>query len=168
MIMGNDTVPVAAQSVRHVSDGGRNRMAGFTLIELMIVVAVIAILAAIAYPSYQEHVRKSRRAQAQADLVEYAQVAERYHSVNNTYTAWVPPNNQSPRTGTAHYTIGATVAAGSFSITATPQGAQANDRCGVLATDNVGRKWHSTGTNDECAFGGTGSPPAQPAEPEDP
>ncbi|MDW7601742.1 prepilin-type N-terminal cleavage/methylation domain-containing protein, partial [Stenotrophomonas maltophilia] len=54
---------------------------GFTLIELMIVVAVVAILAAIAYPSYSEHVRKSRRAQAKADLVEYAQLAERFHTV---------------------------------------------------------------------------------------
>ena len=62
--------------------GGLSRMAakrapGFTLIELMIVVAVVAILVAIAYPSYQEQIRKSRRAQAKADLVEYAGLAER-------------------------------------------------------------------------------------------
>ena len=54
---------------------------GFTLIELMIVVAVVAILATIAMPSYQEHVRKSRRAQAKADLVELAQQLERHHTV---------------------------------------------------------------------------------------
>jgi len=40
----------------------RNAEKGFTLIELMIVVAVIAVLAAIAYPSYQEYVIRSRRA----------------------------------------------------------------------------------------------------------
>ena len=50
---------------------------GFTLIELMIVVAIVAILAAIAYPSYREHVVKSRRATAQSCLLEMAQFEAR-------------------------------------------------------------------------------------------
>ena len=58
---------------------------GFTLIELMIVVAVVAILAAVAYPAYRDSVLKGRRAQARAALMELIQQQERYMTQNNTY-----------------------------------------------------------------------------------
>lgn len=60
---------------------------GFTLIELMIVVAIIGILAAIALPSYQQSVIKSRRVAAQTTLMDMATREERYYSANNKYTA---------------------------------------------------------------------------------
>ncbi|MET0718666.1 MAG: type IV pilin protein, partial [Pseudoxanthomonas sp.] len=72
-------------------------MRGFTLIELMIVVAVVAILAAVSYPSFQDQIRKSRRAQAKADLVEYAAAAERFHTSNNSYVGFTLPFTVSPR-----------------------------------------------------------------------
>lgn len=65
----------------------RQRTRGFTLIELMIVVAIISILGAIAYPSYQEYVRKSRRAEGRTALIELLQQQERYMTQNNTYLA---------------------------------------------------------------------------------
>lgn len=137
--------------------------AGFTLIELMVVVAVVAILAAIALPSYQEQVRKSRRGQAQADLVELAQRAERFHTVNSTYAGFwdaVPAAHKaSPRDGgTAFYTHAiSNVSAGTFTLTATPVSgtAQAQDRCGALTINQAGRKTHSKGTDAECRFGST-------------
>ncbi|MGL6159456.1 type IV pilin protein [Microbulbifer sp.] len=58
---------------------------GFTLIELMIVVAILGILAGIAWPSYQEHVRTTRRADAQGALMGLAQAMERHYTENGSY-----------------------------------------------------------------------------------
>ena len=77
------------------------RNQGFTLVELMIVVAIVAILAAIAYPSYKEYVRKSRRADAKAVLVEAAQFMERVYTEDFSYaSAELPPSlKKSPKDG---------------------------------------------------------------------
>lgn len=145
----------ALHPIVRTRESGMKSTHGFTLIELMIVVAVVAILAAIAYPSYQEQVRKSRRAQAKADLIEYAQAAERYFTVNNTYVDFELPTDKSPREGTAsHYGLtpaGKFDTADTFTITATPQGGQTADRCGNLTITNTGRKG-KTGSADlsEC------------------
>lgn len=139
---------------------GGGKAGGFTLIELMIVVAVVAVLAAIALPSYQDSVRKSRRAQAKADLVELAQRAERFHTVQNTYVGFwatvptMPVNEQvSPRTGgTVAYAITEAEAVNTFTLTATPQGDQVNDtRCGTLSLNQTNTKTESgTGSLSDC------------------
>ena len=133
---------------------------GFTLIELMVVVAVVAILAAIAIPSYQESVRKSRRGQAKADLVEVATLAERYRTVNNQYTGFALAHDVSPSTGTAYYNLAIDVSdtGSEFTATATPIAGtpQQVDRCGTLAITQAGARFHSTGTDNECSFGSTG------------
>ncbi|HED34902.1 MAG TPA: type IV pilin protein [Gammaproteobacteria bacterium] len=115
-----------------------NRNNGFTLLELLIVVALIGILAAVGYPSYQSSMLKGHRAEAQADMLEAAGFIERIYTENGNYTAAVLPFSVSPRTGTTSYALTLANNATSFTITATPSGAQSNDPCGTLAVDSTG------------------------------
>lgn len=63
-----------------------NKNLGFTLIELMIVVAIIAILAAIAYPSYTQYKIRTNRVDVQSEMMNIAQRLQSYKSVNHSYT----------------------------------------------------------------------------------
>jgi type IV pilus assembly protein PilE len=125
---------------------------GFTLIELMIVVAVLGILAAIAFPSYRESVRKSRRASATADMGELAQNLERWHTVNNTYLTYAIPARltRSPQQGAAFYTLAVARTANTFTVTATPTGQQVGDKCGNFTLNQAGTKAVSLLTVAEC------------------
>ena len=112
---------------------------GFTLVELIIVMACLGILAAIAVPMYNEHIRQSHRATAKAALVEAAQNMERYYTRNNTYAgAAVDP----PSSGGGRYLLdfsgGPT--ASTFTIRGVPQGAQVADKCGTLTINQAGAK----------------------------
>jgi type IV pilus assembly protein PilE len=85
---------------------GRGRASGFTLIELMITVAVVAILAAIAFPSYALFMKKSRRADAEATLMDIAQREQQYLLDTRTYAPDVVTLNTSvPADVSAYYAI---------------------------------------------------------------
>lgn len=71
----------------------RNKNKGFTLIELMIVLAIVGILAAVAYPSYVEQVYKSERSKASQLMLECTQILERLYTLRGTYAA---ANNTDP------------------------------------------------------------------------
>nr|WP_315971927.1 type IV pilin protein [Marinobacter sp. F3R11] len=137
----------------NLGTGYRGRAAGFTLIELMIVVAIIGIIAAIAYPSYVDNVRQTRRATAQADLMELAQWMERQYSADFSYLEGgnqpVLPFTQSPRNGTAFYnlSLNGVATANAFSVQAVPTGDQVNDDCGTLRLAQTGAKTSTSGVD---------------------
>ncbi|KUM39889.1 type IV pilin protein [Pseudomonas sp. EpS/L25] len=132
---------------------------GFTLIEVMITVAIVGILAAIAYPSYQSYILRSHRSEGMALLSEAAARMERYYAQNSTYATATP--NRLGLTSTAnattvdsangYYSLSlTTLTATSYSLSATPQNAQARDTCGTLTLDSTGLRGAAgkTATND--------------------
>ncbi len=136
-----------------------NKSKGFTLIELMIVIAIVAIIAAVALPAYNDSVRKSRRADAKGALTEAAAMQERIYSESYSYVANAElsrlvanSDGQSSREG--YYTLAVSNAACSgppydcYSITATAVGAQANDtNCATLTINHMGQKTSSPSTD---------------------
>lgn len=128
------------------------RMAGFSLMELMVTLVIMSILLAIAVPSYTSYLIRSRRMDATVGLILAAQMLERYNTERNNYSgASLGDGGVYPATSpSGHYTLSLTVdrpndpplpAGSSFILTARPTGSQAGDtECGSYTLTETGFK----------------------------
>ena len=140
----------------------RENSQGFTLIELMIVVAIIGIIAAIALPSYTSYIARAKRADARTQLLQAAQFMQRFYAANDNFAAdrggsdvvtAMPLNlKKSPADGTAIYQLNtsitsadsytATVSVSAYTLTMAPisGGSAATDECGMFTITSIGIK----------------------------
>ena len=130
---------------------------GFTLIELMIVVAVIAILGAIAMPQYMREVRKSRRTSAKTTLLDVASRQEKYYATQNKYGAltdlgYTAATIQAPSATQDYYNVTLTLGtpANGYTVTAAPQADQQKDTCGTYTITNLGVQGNQNNTDTNC------------------
>ncbi len=114
---------------------------GLTLLELVVAMAVVALLASIAYPAYTEHLRKSRRAEAQQVLMDIALRQQQLMLDTRAYANGLAATGATLRPSvSAHYRIEVTATGGAtptFTATATPLADQAIDACGTLSVTDA-------------------------------
>lgn len=142
---------------------------GWTLLEVMIVLAIVMILTTLAYPSYASYITKTRRLEGQVALLELLQQQERYFMRNNSYLAFDATSTEPQAqlfkawSGTSAKKSAYEIAGGAcpdqpltecIALRATPGTARVDGRfrdleCGVLTVDSAGRR-SASGTSGTC------------------
>lgn len=130
----------------HITKKVSRNIRGFTLVEVMIVVAIISIIATIAYPSYVDHVIRSNRAEALIELTRVANLQEQFFVDNNRYTDDLNElglGGVAYETQSANYSIASVIAnnATQFTLTATARKRQVKDTgCTAITLTHTGQK----------------------------
>lgn len=121
---------------------------GFTLIELMVVVAIIAILAAIVLPNYSKYIAAAHRTEAQAAMLDLAQYLERQYNASFNYPASdnIPDSLTAPANVSTYYEINVIVddSKQTYIIEAEPTAQQNDSQCGTLKLNEQGVKSPTT------------------------
>lgn len=133
---------------------------GFTLIELMIVVAIVAVITAIALPSYQSYVKRTKRVEVQAYLMELSHKAQSYKLSNQTLTGLTITklgNTAFPSSGQNNYTISLNLlnnsrgVAAQYVLAATPTSTGVQKGTGVVTLTSTGTQcWYRN--NDSASI----------------
>ncbi|KPV97249.1 Fimbrial protein precursor [Pseudoalteromonas sp. P1-9] len=129
------------------------KIAGFTLIELMVVVAIIGILTAIAYPSYVDYLYKGSRAEAMSSLLDIANRQEQFYADNHKYTASLSDLGVISTSDSGLFTLTLTSDGSSFSVTASPLDypATKDPECSGFKINELGQKTATgSGGNNTC------------------
>lgn len=141
------------------------KASGFTLVELMVVVAIIAILASVAMPSYERYIQRSRRAEAQSLMLSVVNKEQQYLLDARQYTdvlgagglaiaqqGWDCTQDASKTCTNTYYNVTVTLNAGpppSFTVTGTPKATTSQVADGTLSFVSTGGKTRMVGGVDK-------------------
>lgn len=148
------------QVFQSASSGRQFWLAGFSLVELLVVLVIMGVLSAVALPAYTRYVQRGHRTEAMAALLESQHFMERYYSANGQYLSpanavpLLPQRLQGiPSQGTVRYQLSVREATlNSYVLQAVPEGSMARDVCGILTINQAGLRGvlNSTRSVAEC------------------